>query len=311
MPANSYHGRGSGAAVVPGTATTAFMFQEKRLAVQVEKRVSALTKDGRVADHHRRKFECRDASSRERVKAVQRQRRQPSEHNAVADANMWNATVRRERSEALKEQDVQAAMYCAAERDAHVFERAARVQQEKCQNIAKSREVRDARLAKCGETQKQRAQLQKSSSAAILGKHQAADIRAKETRMLKRLQAKMQSKLQTLKTELAWANVDESDTEAHEKQRDLEVKHVNRMDTLRKRDAEKEIRHRKVQLVEKNARTNMHQFYPLLKKAAHSGKYAQVWSNLDNYMQHAFSEPNLRHDVVAQKVQEDENLRGR
>merc|ERR1712072_554461 len=82
--------------------------------------------------------------------------------------------------------------------------------------------------------------------------------------------------------------------EKEEKRRALELKLALKMEQLKWKDVEKEIRLRRVQLREKEAMTQMHQFYPLLAEARRSGKYTKLLRTVENLRQHSSSEPNLR-----------------
>jgi hypothetical protein len=122
----------------------------------------------------------------------------------------------------------------------------------------------------------------------------SADMRAKQSRMIKRLEAKKQSKLKEIRTAQAWNRVEETNMEEEQKRRELDMKWQEKAEQLRIRDIEKEIRQRKVQLKEKEAMRQMHMFYPMIKEAEYTGRYDKLFKSLDSYMDRCFSEPVLQ-----------------
>lgn len=237
-----------GASVVPGTFTTAFMYPEQRLVLQVEKRVCSYAKYLTPAEQFHRSQITAAAPRREQPKSPKEQ-----EDISLSQTEDW---WRRDRGP----------------------------------------EIPEALLAAPTDLVKQKIEHRLARNIAIQQKHKKAEQNVKEVNMIKRLQAKKQSKQKMLRTALAWARVEEREMEEEEKRRALDEQWAARLEKLQTREIEKDIRQRRVQLREKDARTKMHEFYPLLKIADKTGDVRPVWKHLEDYMQ---QQPRLQRPCSA------------
>lgn len=293
---------------MPGTATPAFMLPEQRFKIQTERVVRAHVKAIEASGPHREALERKAVASKEHLHATRMERRRETAEAAqVLETRMWNAMVRRERSATLKEQELLAETDRAVEKELAARKLIAKGMRKRCQSAVENREVHEARLAQCGETQKAKEELHKSKSAAIFQKHQLAEVHAKESKEIRRWEAKKQAMERILRTELSWAKIDEVALAEEQKCRTLEQERAERTAYLRKLDVKKDLRQRMVQQREKDARTEMHKFYPLIAKASKTCDCAHLHKSLAKFTQRPCSAPSLR-QTSAMRSQSEPSL---
>merc|ERR1712129_682198 len=93
--------------------------------------------------------------------------------------------------------------------ESQAWKKIVRLQAKRCHHIMKNREVHEARLAKCGAAQHEKQELVKAKSELIFKKHQAADVNAAESKLIRRWEAKKQAMERVLRTDLAWEKIDD------------------------------------------------------------------------------------------------------
>lgn len=147
-----------------------------------------------------------------------------------------------------------------------------------------------------------------AKAEAVRIKHQKEEVRAKESKSMRRYQAVKKGRVAALRGELARAKVEEKQLAEEAKRRALELKLAVRMEQVTEKEEAKMQRLRKSQQREKDARTRIHQMYPLLIEAAQSGNYSKVYRRLGEYKPHSSSgasrrpssAPSLRAPLVEQ-----------